>query len=249
MTVVFLTTADPLYLPALFDRVLGVRGADTAAVYVVPPLYKGQTQLQALRRYLRTFGPAATLALARRVAWAKIRRRSIEQAGSRHGVRVATTPDVNSEEFLRELRALAPDVIISVSCPQIFSKPLIDLPRAGILNVHGALLPQYRGVMPSFWMLANGEKTAGVSVYFVNEQIDAGELLIQRPFDVAPGETLDGFLRRSKAIAAELVLEALDRVERGTAEGTPMDLSRGTYHSWPTAEAVQRFRASGHRLW
>jgi hypothetical protein len=58
-------------------------------------------------------------------------------------------------------------VIVSVSCPQIFKKELIELPARGCLNVHGASLPQYRGVMPSFWMLANGERQAGVSVYFV----------------------------------------------------------------------------------
>ena len=163
----------------------------------------------------------------------------------RRGVEHAATRDVNAPDFLDELRALGTDVIVSVSCPQIFRKPLIELPANGCLNVHGALLPQYRGILPSFWMLANGELRAGVSVYFVNEQIDAGELCVQRAFDVLPHETLHEFLVRSKQIAAELVLEALAQIEGGSVEARPIDLSQGSYYSWPDRTAVERFRAAG----
>jgi hypothetical protein len=109
--------------------------------------------------------------------------------------------DVNAPEFLEELRSLGAELLISVSCPQIFKKPLIELPPHGILNIHGAILPQYRGVLPSFWMLANGERQAGVSIYYVDTRIDAGELCGQRVYDIPPDQTLDGFLRRSKEIA------------------------------------------------
>jgi methionyl-tRNA formyltransferase len=85
-------------------------------------------------------------------------------------------------------------LIVSVSCPQIFKQPLIELPSKGYLNIHGAMLPAYRGVMPSFWILANGETEAGVSIFFVNDDIDAGALCAQRSFSIAEGETLDEFL-------------------------------------------------------
>ena len=225
------------------------RGQDTQSVCVVPPLYKDQTTLGAAVRYVRTFGVEGFVGLSSRVLGAKLHRRSIETVCRRHGVRCEEVEDVNAEAFLDELRALGPDVVVSVSCPQIFRKPLIDLPRNGILNIHGAILPQYRGVMPSFWMLANGEEKAGVSIYFVNEQIDAGDLCGQRVFDVLPGDTLDGFLRRSKQISAELLLHVLQEMEQGTIGRTPLDLSAGSYYSWPDREAVKRFRAAGRRLW
>ena len=249
MKIVFLTTEDPIYLPDFFEAVLGERGRDTQAVYVVPPLYKDQTTLQAAVRYVRTFGLEGLVGLGPRVLGAKLRRRSIESVCRRKGVRCEEAQDVNAEGFLGELRVLDPDVIVSVSCPQIFRQSLIELPRKGILNIHGAILPQYRGVMPSFWMLANGEKQAGVSIYFVNEQIDAGDLCGQRVFDIRPDDTLDGFLRRSKTIAAELLLEVLERLEQGTLGRTPLDLSDGSYYSWPDKEAVKSFRAAGRRLW
>jgi methionyl-tRNA formyltransferase len=247
--IVFLTTDDPLYLPEFFERVLAERAGDTALVATVPPLYKNQTRRQALWRYYRTFGLRDTAVLALRTAVAKAKRRSIASTCRHHGVRHAFTPDVNAPGFLDELRSLATDVVVSVSCPQIFKPPLIELPAKGCLNVHGALLPQYRGVLPSFWMLANGEREAGVSVYFVNEQIDAGDLCAQRAFAIAPHETLHEFLLRSKAIAAELVLQTLAEIEDGTVERRRLDLSQGSYYSWPDGAAVERFRATGRRIW
>jgi methionyl-tRNA formyltransferase len=157
--------------------------------------------------------------------------------------------DVNAPGFLEELRSLGAELLISVSCPQIFKKPLIELPPLGILNIHGAILPQYRGVLPSFWMLANGERQAGVSIYYVDTRIDAGELCGQRVYDIPPDQTLHGFLRRSKEIAAELLIEVLGRVQSGSVSRRALNLAEGSYYSWPDPDAVRRFRAAGRRLW
>jgi methionyl-tRNA formyltransferase len=246
--IAFLTTDDPIYLPSFFERVLAAR-ADDSAVFVVPPLYKNQTALSAARRYLRTFGWRAALGLTARILRAKMRRRSIERTCERHNVPCEAVDDVNAPEFLERLHRIETDLIVSVSCPQIFKQPLIELPSRGCLNIHGAILPAYRGVMPSFWMLANGETQAGVSIFFVNDDIDAGDLCAQRSFSIEEGETLDEFLRRSKAISAELLLELLSQIEAGTVTSTPLDLSQGSYYSWPKREDVRRFEAAGRRVW
>ena len=248
LNVAYLTTDDPLYLPAFFDRVLSVR-SDGAFVFVVPPLYKNQTPRAAAWRYLRTFGVTATWGLARRVLRAKLRKDSIERVCESYGVPCSDVGDVNDAAFLERLRAQDIDLIVSVSCPQIFKRPLIELAPRGCLNIHGAILPAYRGVMPSFWMLANDEKTAGVSIFFVNEDIDAGDLCGQRVFDIRPDETLDAFLRRSKTEAADLLLEVLTAVENETVARTPLDLSEGSYYSWPDREAVRQFQSAGRRVW
>ena len=249
MTAIYLTTDDPLYLPAFFDRVLTGRAAETRAVFVVPPLYKKQSALQAAVRYARTFGLGAAAHLTARIVLARLRRQSVADSCRRHGVECRMVEDVNAPEFLDELRRLGADLLISVSCPQIFKKPLIELPPLGILNIHGAILPQYRGVLPSFWMLANGEKQAGVSIYYVDTRIDAGELCAQRIYEIPADETLDGFLRRSKAIAAELLLEVLDRIEEGTVTRRALNLAEGSYYSWPDPQAVRKFRLAGRRVW
>lgn len=249
MTAIYLTTDDPLYLPAFFDRVLRERASETKAVFVVPPLYKRQSSLQAAVRYARTFGLAAAAHLAVRIVLAKVRRQSVADSCRRHGVLCRAVEDVNAPGFLDELRSLGTELLISVSCPQIFKKPLIELPPLGILNIHGAILPQYRGVLPSFWMLANGERQAGVSIYYVDTRIDAGELCGQRVYDIPPDQTLDGFLRRSKEIAAELLIEVLSRVQSGSVTRRALNLAEGSYYSWPDPDAVRRFRAAGRRVW
>jgi methionyl-tRNA formyltransferase len=248
VNVVFLTTADAIYLPAFFDRILRDYAPQTRAVQIVPPLYKGQTVFRAFWRYYRTFGLRGVWSLTVLMTQAKARRASIRAVCSRHGVPCSSVSDVNAPEFVESLREAGTDLIVSVSCPQIFKQPLLEVPAYGCLNIHGALLPQYRGVMPSFWMLANGEREAGVSIYFMNERIDAGELCRQQGFEIRPEETLDEFLRRSKALAAELLVEVLREVETGHIERTPLDLSKGSYYSWPDRAAVERFYVAGRRL-
>jgi methionyl-tRNA formyltransferase len=248
VNVVFLTLEDPLYLPPLFERVLSER-PDTKAVFLVPPLYRNQSSFGAARRYARTFGLRAAGGLAWRIALAKFRRQSIARVCERHGVPHAQVRDVNDSAFLARLRELETDLIVSVSCPQIFKRPLIELPSVGCLNVHGAILPEYRGVMPSFWMLLNDEAHAGVSIFFVNDDIDAGELCGQRTFEIRRGESLDQFLRRAKAVAAELLVDVIREIESGSVSRTPLDLSKGSYYSWPDRESVRRFRAAGKRIW
>lgn len=249
MKITFLTTDDPIYLPAFYEHVLSKYSKYTQAVYSVPPLYKNQTALQAALRYYKTFGLTAALGLGTRIGMVTARGQSISSVCKKHGVAYELVPDVNAEQFRQRLRDAGTDLLISVSCPQIFKKPLIELPKLGCLNIHGAILPHYRGVLPSFWMLANQEKNAGVSIYYVNEKIDAGELCGQRIFEILPGESLDSFITRSKAIAAELLLEVLGKIEDGTITQSPLNLAEGSYYSWPDQEAVKRFRANGHSVW
>jgi methionyl-tRNA formyltransferase len=246
---VFLVADDPIYLPAFMERVLNVRAADTQAVYLVPARINRQSAVQNARRYYCTFGFHAAMGLGWRLLQAHAKRHSVKAVCRRRGLHAATVRDVNDAGFLEELRTISPDVIVSVSCSQIFGRDLLEVPFIGCLNIHGAILPAYRGLMPSFWMLANGEKRAGVSIHFTNEEIDAGDLCGQRTFDIDPTETLDQFLRRSKTVAADLLLEVLGATERNAVECVPLDPKSGSYYSWPNKEDVKRFRAHGRRFW
>ena len=249
MKIVFLTVDEPLYLPSFFRQILRRWADETRVVYVVPPLYRNQNRMQAAQRYYRTFGGAATLRLVQRVVAAKVSRRSIWAECERAGVACEAARDVNAPEFVSALKEIAPDVIVSVSCPQIFKRELISIPTNACLNVHGALLPNYRGMMPSFWMLANGETEAGVSIHEVVEQIDAGDLYGQARFEILPDDSLDSFLKRSKEVAADLLTDVLEQLQAGRLTQEKLDLSAGSYYSWPDRDAVERFAAAGRRLW
>jgi len=260
MNIVVLTADEPLYLPALFARLLQARAKDVRAVFIAPPLYGKDSTWQMLRKYTAAFGLWNVFKLARRTLAAKLadalhlgRNRghyySVPAAAAAFGVPCERVAQVNAPAFLDRLRALSTHLIISVSCPQIFRKPLIELPPHGCLNVHGALLPKYRGIAPSFWMMANGEEHAAVTVFFVNEDIDAGDVVEVAEFPIEPHETLEQLIIRSKRIACDTLLRAIDRVEKGRPATRPLNKEHGSYFGFPTRAAYREFRRRGRRLW
>ncbi len=259
MRIAILTADEPLFLPAFFDRFLAQRAGDVAGIFICEPVYKNYTKYTMFKRYVKTFGLWNAICLAWRVALAKVKdalrigikkRRfsSVCSAGRFYNVPVQFPEDVNAPEFIEQLKSLEVDLILSVSCPQLFKEELISLPEKGCLNIHGADLPKYRGIMPSFWMLANGEKQAGVTIFFVNADIDTGDVAGKRLFPILPEDTLESFIIRSKRQACDLALETLEKIEAGTVPRAPTR-SEGSYFGWPTREAYLRFRKQGRKLW
>ena len=259
MNIVFLTADEPLYLPAFFARVLQHRARDTRAIFMAPSRYGHDTTLHMVRKYTAAFGVWNLLRLMRRLGTVKVLGRlgrgggdryySVPAAAVGYGIPCELISDVNDPAFLERLRAMEADLIVSVSCPQLFRKPLIELPALGCLNMHGALLPKYRGIAPSFWMMVHGETHAGVTVFFVNQDIDAGDIVEVEAFDIGPDESLHDFIIRSKRIACDVLLRAIQKVEDGTVSTQPMRKEEGSYFGFPTREGYREFRRRGRRLW
>lgn len=260
MNIVFLTADEPIYLPSFFAQLLEHRAGDTKAVFTVPSRYGQDSSLRMAKRYTAAFGVWNLLRLARRTCQAKLydalgvgrsngRFHSVATCAAEYGVLTERVPNVNDKAFLDRLREMNTELVVSVSCPQIFRKDLINLPPLGCLNMHGALLPKYRGIAPSFWMMAHGETRAGVTVFFVNEDIDAGDVVALEEYEIYPEETLDQFIIRSKRIACGTLLRAIDTIEKGRPPTSPLDKSMGSYFGFPTREAYREFRRRGRRLW
>jgi methionyl-tRNA formyltransferase len=173
---------------------------------------------------------------------------SVKAVAKKYGVPVTEAVNVNSDEFLTHLREAGVEFIVSISGTQFYGKKLRDQTSKGIVNCHGALLPKYRGLMPSFWTLANGDTEGGVSVHFVNEKIDDGPIIVQKRYRIWPRDTVEGIMARSKDLAAEAIIECVHLVESGDFEMMPNDESESTDFTMPTREDLKRLRATGHRL-
>ncbi len=154
---------------------------------------------------------------------------------------VSYTSNPNDELFLAKLRQAAPDVIINQSQFMI-KKPLLDLAKIGMLNRHNALLPKNRGRLTPFWVLFNGEKETGVSIHFVNEGIDAGQIVVQKKIPVSSRETFNTLVEKNYKIASDAMLEALERVENSSEDFIPNDDQNATYNTVPTIQEAIRFR-------
>jgi methionyl-tRNA formyltransferase len=257
--VIFVAPEEPLILPLFFERAVPALRDQVAAIAVVSPIYKNSTWLQQSVRFIRSFGLWWFVIEVARYAWNKFldalsrlvpmrRAYSVRSVAARHGVPLLRPLDVNAPEFLATLRSLQPDLVISVACPQIFRGELLRLPRLGCINVHSAMLPNYRGMLPTFWAMVNEERETGVTVHFMSEGIDGGSIILQRTVPIRQDETLLSLMRRTKRVAADLVLEAIKEFEAGTVSPVPNPPDEGTYFSFPTREDVARFRALGRRI-
>jgi methionyl-tRNA formyltransferase len=250
-----LTQEDAFYIPRILDLLLEKR-RDVVDVAIVP----GELQAGRAMKYLRMMGvrdfalQVANLARCRgldmvsRVVPMRSSH-SVAAAARRAGVPVSHVPKVNAPEYIASLRERGVDLLVSLACPQVLKRALLSVPAHGAINLHGALLPRYQGVFPSFWVLAKGEPETGVTVHWMDEKLDHGDILLQRTVPIEPGDTVHRLVLRSKVdVGRHMLLEAIDRIERGDAPRVPMDMSRASYFTYPDAAAVREFRKRGRRF-
>jgi methionyl-tRNA formyltransferase len=160
-------------------------------------------------------------------------RESVLQLLNRKGVRVMKpSGSINDPVFLDALRQLSPDPLISIAGNQIFKRPLLDLAPKGCLNLHSALLPKYRGLMPSFWVLLHGERETGISVFLVDEGIDSGPILVQKRIAI-DGFSQEEVIRQTKALGMAGILEAIELIQNWDYTLIPNNDSQSSYFKFP----------------
>jgi methionyl-tRNA formyltransferase len=249
MKIVFATPDEPSVIPIFFGKVIPELRGEIAAIAVVSPIYKRSSWTSQAKRFIDAFGVWEFVVEAVQFAYHKARgRRSVKAIARKHGIPLLTPESVNAPDFLAQLREIAPDLVISVSCPQIFGRELLEVPRRGCINVHSALLPDYRGMLPTFWVLAEGEERTGVTVHYMSPGIDGGDIIGQTGIPITREESLRSLMRKCKTAAADLVLESVRRFREGEVRTLPNPPEEGSYFSFPTREDVVRFKARGRRL-
>jgi methionyl-tRNA formyltransferase len=135
----------------------------------------------------------------------------------------------NNLEFRTQLETLKPDVILIVAYGRIIPRWMLDLPRMGNINLHGSLLPKYRGAAPIQWAVANGEPVTGVTTMRIDEGLDTGDILMQREMAVAPDHTSEDLFPLLAAMGAPLMVETLEGLTSGTIMPRKQDDSQATH--------------------
>ena len=174
---------------------------------------------------------------------------SVKDVARANGFAYLKIHDSNAPDYIENVRRLQPDLIISYSAPQIIREELLSIPRFGILNVHGSLLPDYRGCMPSFWYLYNEEKVGGATVHYMSAKIDDGDIVEQGSVDISDCRSMFQLMRKTKELGGELMIQAVEHIAAGTAQRKPNISSEGRYFVWPTREQGKEFRKKGFRLY
>ena len=136
------------------------------------------------------------------------------------GLNLLQPPLLRDPDFLASLEALKADLFIVVAF-RMLPKVVWSMPRLGTFNLHGSLLPQYRGAAPINWAIINGESRSGVTTFMIDEEIDTGGILMQRETPIAPDETLGTLYDRLMHMGAKLVLETVEGLMEGTLKPHP----------------------------
>ncbi len=123
----------------------------------------------------------------------------------------------NNTEFIEEMKELNPDVICVVAYGKILPKEILDIPEKGCINVHGSLLPKYRGAAPIQWAVLNGEKTTGVTTMYMDIGMDTGDMILKKEVSIGEDETTGELWNRLSKIGGEILVDTLKLIENGKA--------------------------------
>ena len=124
-------------------------------------------------------------------------------------------------EFIEKIKSLEPDVICVVAYGKILPKEILDIPRYGCINVHGSLLPKYRGAAPIQWAVLNGDKTTGITTMYMDVGMDTGDMILKQEVEIGENETTGELWERLSQIGGKLLVETLKQIENGTAPRIP----------------------------
>jgi methionyl-tRNA formyltransferase len=154
---------------------------------------------------------------------------SVAALAAEHGIRAVTPDDPNTNEWVSAGRSFAPDFIFSFYYRHMLKLAWLGVPARGALNMHGSLLPKYRGRAPVHWAILNGEMETGASLHYMLEKPDAGALVDQQAVPILPDDDALEVSRRVADAAAQVLERALPKLIQGTAVPRPLDLSKGSY--------------------
>ncbi len=153
---------------------------------------------------------------------------SVRELARKHGIPCRTT-DINAPESVALLREIAPDFIFSFYYRNMIRQEVLDIPRLGALNLHGSLLPRYRGRVPVNWAVINGETETGATLHYMVEKPDAGDIVDQERVPVLFTDTALDVFNKVAGAAVAAISRSWPLLTAGKAPRVPMDLKAGSY--------------------
>ncbi|MBQ8000152.1 MAG: methionyl-tRNA formyltransferase [Ruminococcus sp.] len=147
------------------------------------------------------------------------------------GLTVYQPSTLRDEEVVNTIRSLNPDVIVVVAYGKLLPREVLEIPTMGCINLHGSLLPKYRGAAPIQWTVLNGDKVGGATTMYMNEGLDTGDMILKFETEVGENETSGELFDRLAIEGADLLSKTLDLIAEGKAERTPQNEEEATYAS------------------
>jgi polysaccharide deacetylase family protein (PEP-CTERM system associated) len=257
MRVMLLCDNEPFNIPHLVENVIRKSPFNEYFVASLPGHGSFRTPVRNLKRYAALYGfrglPGIFLKfISFRIAgFLRLPTRnshSLKQASQRVNAKYIHIKDINTRNTLNRLSALSPDVFVSVACPQILRKEALSIPSRGCWNVHSSLLPNNRGMLPTFWSLIKGDQP-GVTMHLMDAKLDSGGILLQESVDASIESTsLSQLLTISKITAAMVIARGLSMIERGGFRLLDNPSELATFDTFPARTDVKCFLNMGGKV-
>jgi UDP-4-amino-4-deoxy-L-arabinose formyltransferase / UDP-glucuronic acid dehydrogenase (UDP-4-keto-hexauronic acid decarboxylating) len=175
--------------------------------------------------------------------------RSVAELAARKNLTVFAPEDINHPLWVQRIRELEPDILFSFYYRKLVAQPLLDLPPDGCLNLHGSMLPKYRGCAPANWAILNGETSTGVTLHYMTRKPDAGDIVCQREVAIAPEDTAAALNRKLAEAARPMLDEYLPPIRERRAPRVPQDDAVASYFSRRTpADGAIDWSQSAHQI-
>lgn len=153
----------------------------------------------------------------------------VKETALRAGLPVFQPEKMRDGTAFAQIKDLQPDILVVVAYGKMLPDDILALPRYGAVNVHGSLLPKYRGAAPIQWAVLNGDKTTGVSTMYLAHEMDSGDVIYSEETEIGEKETSGELFDRLMLMGAELLVKTLRAIENGTAPRVPQDDSQASY--------------------
>ncbi len=153
----------------------------------------------------------------------------VKKEALKYGIPVFQPEKASDPAFIEEIKALNPDIIVVTAYGKILKPALLAIPKYGCINVHASLLPKYRGASPIQWAVINGETESGVTIMYMAEGLDTGDMILQKELRLDSKETAGSLHDRLAALGGPAVLEAMDMIEEGIAPRIPQEEALANY--------------------
>jgi UDP-4-amino-4-deoxy-L-arabinose formyltransferase/UDP-glucuronic acid dehydrogenase (UDP-4-keto-hexauronic acid decarboxylating) len=155
---------------------------------------------------------------------------SVAELAASKGIPVFAPEDINHPVWVNKIKSLSPEIIFSFYYRKMIKQPILDIPPAGCLNLHGSLLPKYRGRCPVNWVLVNGEKETGVTLHYMTAGPDEGDIVCQSKIDIADSDNAKSLSGKTAVAASKMLADILPKIKDSTAPRKPQDASKATYY-------------------
>lgn len=159
----------------------------------------------------------------------KVQRTPVAAAADGLGIEVSQPQRASAPEFVEEIKAIGPDLVAVVAYGHILRRRVLEIPPLGCINAHGSLLPALRGAAPIQWSILRGDHETGITTMRMDRGMDTGDMLLRRPLAIGAHESVSGLHDRLMVLAAEVLTETVDLLERGAITPEPQDESLATY--------------------